>query len=65
MFNNQTITLTWGCQAENHVNMQKVGNGLSKNGFSNQDLMDVKNIFERSHSNDSFDLIFGYGRLHW
>ena len=49
MFNNQTITLTWGCQAENHVNMQKVGNGLSKNGFSNQDLMDVKNIFEREN----------------
>ena len=42
----KTITLTWGCQAENHVGMQKVGNGLSDNGFTNENLIFVKNIFE-------------------
>ena len=38
----KTITLTWGCQAENHVGMQKVGNGLSDNGFTNENLIFVK-----------------------
>ena len=45
--NNKTITLTWGCQAENHVGMEKIGKGLSKSGFTSKDLEDVKKIFEK------------------
>ena len=45
-FQRKTVTLTWGCQAENHVGMQKVGNGLSKSGFTTKNLENVKKIFE-------------------
>ena len=49
--NNKTITLTWGCQAENHVGMEKIGKGLSKSGFTSKDLEDVKKIFEKKNLN--------------
>ena len=45
-FQKKTITLTWGCQAENHVGMQKIGKGLSDVGFSSKNLEQVKNLFE-------------------
>ena len=32
-FQKKTVTLTWGCQAENHVGMQKIGK-LAENGFN-------------------------------
>ena len=45
-FQKKTITLTWGCQAENHVGMEKIGNGLSDFGFSSENLENAKKIFE-------------------
>ena len=45
-FGNQLFTLTWGCQSKNHVGMEKIGNGLSERGFSENDLEEVKRIFE-------------------
>ena len=42
---NRVITLTIGCQSENHAGMQKIGNGLSSNGFSTEYLKEVKEKF--------------------
>ena len=42
---NQTFTITFGDQAENHKGMQKIGN-LSLNGFSYDDLKNAKLWFE-------------------
>ena len=50
-FQKKTVTLTWGCQAENHVGMQKVGKGLSNSGFSSKNLEQVKNLFEEKGFN--------------
>jgi hypothetical protein len=41
-----TITITFGDQAENHVGMQKLGNGLAPAGFSVGELKDAKKKFE-------------------
>ena len=49
LFQKKTVTLTWGCQAENHVGMQKVGKGLSEFGFTHENLIHVKNIFENKN----------------
>ena len=46
LFYKKTVTLTWGCQAENHVGMEKIGNGLSDFGFSSENLENVKKIFD-------------------
>ena len=40
-----TITITFGDQAENHVGMQKIGE-LSKDGFNLSELNNAKKIFE-------------------
>jgi len=45
-FNFRTVTITFGDQAENHVGMQKIGNGLASEGFSVADLMAAKAAFE-------------------
>lgn len=42
----QTITITFGDQAENHAGMQKIGK-LADSGFSLQDLLSAKANFER------------------
>ena len=42
---NRVITLTIGCQSENHAGMQKIGNGLSSNGFSTEYLKEVRDKF--------------------
>jgi len=42
---NQTITLTSGEQSENHVGMEKHGNGL-REGFTKKDLMKIKKKFK-------------------
>ena len=41
-----SITITYGDQAENHVGMQKIGQ-LAENGFSHQDLLIAKENFEK------------------
>jgi len=46
VFNNYTITLTFGDIAENHAGMQKIGNQNNNLGFTHQELLDAKNIFE-------------------
>ena len=46
LFYKKTVTLTWGCQAENHVGMEKIGNGLSDFGFTSENLENVKIVFE-------------------
>lgn len=43
---NEAICLTCGEQSENHVGMQKQGKGLSKSGFSLEELMNAKKNFE-------------------
>lgn len=43
----EAICLTCGEQSENHVGMQKQGNGLSKSGFTIQELLDAKINFEK------------------
>lgn len=40
-----TITITFGDQAENHVGMQKIGE-LADEGFSTEELIDAKKLFE-------------------
>lgn len=40
-----TITITFGEQAENHVGMQKIGTGLSDNGYSLSQLQNFQNAF--------------------
>ena len=42
---NQTYTITFGDQAENHVGMQKLGTPLSK-GFSHEDLIEIRKKFD-------------------
>jgi hypothetical protein len=42
---NETFTLTFGDQAENHVGMQKIGL-LASEGFSIDDLKNAKKVFE-------------------
>lgn len=44
-FNYQTITITFGDRAENHVGMQQIGKAAEK-GFSIQDIEKAKNNFE-------------------
>lgn len=44
MYNNQSITLTFGDCAENHVGMQQIGSKLN-NGFSYEDLVRINNNF--------------------
>jgi len=45
-FNHQTITITFGDRAENHVGMQQIGIA-AENGFSIADLENAKNNFEQ------------------
>jgi alkylated DNA repair dioxygenase AlkB len=42
---NQTFTITFGDQAENHVGMQKIGK-MSEEGFSYKDLLKFQKYFE-------------------
>jgi len=44
-FHHQTITITFGDRAENHVGMQKIGKAVDI-GFSIQDIEKAKNNFE-------------------
>lgn len=44
-FNNKTITITFGDQAENHIGMQQIGN-LRENGFTYEELENFKSILE-------------------
>lgn len=46
-FNNATITLTFGDQAENHVGMQKIGQ-LADSGFTMEDLKSIKKKFKKA-----------------
>jgi hypothetical protein len=51
-----TITITFGDCAENHVGMQKIGH-MSKNGFSVQDLKDIKaKLWGSDIKSDLYDL---------
>jgi|SRR5579872_196455 len=43
---NQTITITLGDQAENHVGMQKIGEAATE-GFSYDDLVKIKKYFDQ------------------
>lgn len=52
--NSQTVTITFGDQAENHAGMQKLGK-LAENGFSLQDLENAKSKFEEK-GNECFIL---------
>jgi hypothetical protein len=45
-YNNKTVTLTFGCIAENHYGMQNVGNQISTNGFTSENLQTVRHLFE-------------------
>jgi len=42
----KTMTITFGDQAENHVGMQKLGNGLAKEGFTVEELELIKQDVE-------------------
>ena len=45
--NNETISLTFGDQGENHVGMKKIGQMVNRGkGFNITDLLNYKNIFE-------------------
>jgi hypothetical protein len=44
-YNNKTITITFGDQAENHKGMQQIG-ALSKSGFTYEDLVKFKDRLE-------------------
>ena len=44
----ETITLTFGEQAENHKGMEILGSGLAAKGFTQTELEDVKSKFEES-----------------
>lgn len=47
---NGIITITFGEQAENHVGMQKLGDGLAQEGFTPEDLKQIKrNWIEAGH----------------
>lgn len=45
-YNNVTITLTAGEQSENHVGMQKYGDGVAEEGFTLSELKKIKQKFE-------------------
>ena len=49
-FQNQTITITFGDRAENHVGMQQIGQ-LAENGFSIADLENNKILLEKRGCN--------------
>lgn len=44
---NMAICITLGEQSENHVGMEKYGNGLAANGYSYNDLLIFKDKFEK------------------
>lgn len=44
--NTRLFTLTFGCQSENHIGMQKIGSSLSNKGFTLEELKNIKNICE-------------------
>jgi len=46
-FNNKTITITFGDQAENHVGMQKIGQ-KAESGFTIDDIKNAKINFEKA-----------------
>lgn len=55
MFKN-TITITYGDQAENHVGMQKIGE-LADEGFSPEELNEAQKIFEsKGYKCENIDL---------
>ena len=45
---NATITITFGDQAENHVGMEKLGNGLAEKGFTVEELKEIKKNLEKN-----------------
>jgi hypothetical protein len=45
MVDNATVTLTFGDQAESHVNMQKIGT-LAECGFTSDEMFKAKSMFE-------------------
>lgn len=45
-YNKKLVTLTLGCTAENHFSMENVGNQISTNGFTSENLQKVKSLFE-------------------
>ena len=45
MYTNQTITITLGDQAENHVGMQKIGK-IANEGFNYDDLVAIKKYYK-------------------
>ena len=47
-FNNKTITITFGDQAENHIGMQQIGN-LRENGYTYKDLEKIKRKLEKKN----------------
>ena len=52
-----TITITFGDQAENHVGMQKLGNGLANEGFSVEELTLLKQKIEENDDSMVCELI--------
>ena len=50
LFQNHTITITFGDRAENHVGMQQIGQ-LAENGFSIADLENNKILLEKRGCN--------------
>lgn len=55
--NNATITITFGDQAENHVGMQKLGNGLAKEGFSVTELQEMQTKLTKQYHDNKIELI--------
>ena len=47
----KTITLTFGCMSENHIGMEKIGKGLSENGFNLNDLKNIASNFKKIDKN--------------
>ena len=47
-FNNKTITITFGDQAENHIGMQQIGN-LRENGYTYKELKKIKRKLEKKN----------------
>lgn len=52
----ETITITFGDQAENHVGMQKLGN-ISKEGFTKNDLFECVEYLKNNYPKIKYELI--------
>lgn len=53
----RTITLTFGEQSENHIGMEKNGNGLAPSGFSTDELEHAKTLIEEKFPDCKCELI--------